>query len=128
MKWIWHLMRSFGYSLQGIRTCFRDEMAFRQECVLAIPHFLGVFLLPISIGIRLYLIALWFLLMAVELLNTAIESVTNLASPQFDKLAAKAKDCASAAVFCVILLLIGSWAIVVWKLVVANAGWYFNHG
>lgn len=117
MKWIGivamtHLFQSLFYSAKGLWACFRDEIAFRQECALAVPHFLAVALLPLSVALRLYLILLWFLLVAIELMNTAIESVTNLASPSFHDLAAKAKDCASAAVFVIILLFFSSWLVI----------------
>ena len=111
-----HFLCSFKYSLAGLGACFRDEAAFRQECALAIPHFAGIFLCPLSVEMRLYLAALWFVLITVELLNTAIEAVVNLVSPEWNALAKKAKDCASAAVFSMISLLILSWGVAIFGL------------
>lgn len=112
-----HLVNSFKYSIAGLRLCFHDEVAFRQECMMAVIHFIALSLIPLTLGQRLYLTAVLIILLAMELLNTAIEAVTNLASPQFHPYAKKAKDCASAAVFCLLLLFFGSWGIVVVKIV-----------
>lgn len=113
MKSINHLFLSLRYSLAGLRACFRDEVAFRQECVLGLVHFVALVLLPLTIGVRFVLVSVWVLLVVVELLNTAIESVVDLVSPQRHPLAAKAKDCASAAVFCMLLLLMACWILAI---------------
>lgn len=115
--WILHGVKAFRYSIQGLRIAFRDEVAIRQEWVLAIPHFAAIVLLPISLPLRLYLAALWFVLLAIELLNTAVEAVVNLVSPEQHPLAGKAKDCGSAAVFCMLMLIGLSWILVVAKLI-----------
>ena len=111
-----HMLRSLRYSFEGVLRCFCDEIAFRQECLLAIPHFAGVFLLPLAWEVKLYLAAVWFVLAAVELLNTAVEAVVNLASPQKHDLAKKAKDVASAAVFFMLVLFGVSWTVVLCSL------------
>ena len=107
-----HIFRSMKHSLDGLIRCFRDEVAFRQECLIAIPHFLGLLILPLGWYVRLFLSALWFMLAVVELMNTAVEAVTNLASPGMHDLAKKAKDVASAAVFMVLILLCLGWVTV----------------
>lgn len=114
-KHVIHFVRAFGYSLAGLWTCFKDEVAFRQECLIAIPHFLAIALLPLPPWVRAFLALLWVLLVTVELLNTAIEAVVNLVSPEWHSLAKKAKDCASAAVFCMSSSLVVAWGwVVVW--------------
>lgn len=115
-KSISHVFRSMKHSLDGLVRCFRDEIAFRQECLIAIPHFLALLMLPLVWYVRLLLAALWFMLAVVELMNTAVEAVTNLASPGMHDLAKKAKDVASAAVFLMIVLLSVSWSIVLYVL------------
>ena len=111
-----HVLRSMKHSLDGLIRCFRDEVAFRQECLIAIPHFLGLLILPLGWYVRLFLSALWFMLAVVELMNTAVEAVTNLASPGMHDLAKKAKDVASAAVFMVLILLCLGWVTVLYVL------------
>ncbi len=50
--------------------------------------------------------------MTVELLNTAVEAVVDLASPEKHDLAKKAKDCGSAAVMCILILIVACWIVV----------------
>lgn len=107
-----HMLGATKYSLKGLRTCFRDEIAFRQECWLGVLHYALIIVLPLSWPLRLYLASIWPLLMAFELMNTAVEAITDLASPDLHELAGKAKDCASAAVFCALMLLLSSWIVV----------------
>ena len=62
----------------------------------------------------LLLLTLAFVL-TTELLNSAIEAVVDLASPQFNELAERAKDMGSAAVF----LSLGT-VVVVWSLIAVD--------
>ena len=65
-----HCFAAFKYSLQGFVTCFKQESAFRQECALGIPHFIMLCVIEMDIWMRVLLVVLWFLLIAVELLNS----------------------------------------------------------
>lgn len=107
-----HLIAAFRYSLAGIKTCWKQETAFRQECAMAIPHLVAICIVTMELWLRFYLVALLVIVLVVELLNTAIEAVVDIASPGRHELAKKAKDCGSAAVFCLLLLLAASWIIV----------------
>ena len=105
-----HLFASAGYSLTGLWACVRDEAAFRQELLVGIVHFGLILWLDLSFAVCIYLTVLYVLLLAIELLNTSIEAVVDLATEgRIHSLAKKAKDCASAAVFCIIVLFVGSW-------------------
>ncbi|MCQ2393133.1 MAG: diacylglycerol kinase [Kiritimatiellae bacterium] len=104
-----HCFAALKYSLHGFLACLREEAAFRQECVLGIPHFIMLSLIEMDAWIRVQLGTLWFLLIAVELLNSGIEAVVDLASPKHHELARKAKDCGSAAVMCLLVLIVGCW-------------------
>lgn len=108
-----HLLKALGYSLAGLKACFRQEVAFRQECLLAVPHFVLVALVPMELWLRFALVAIWFLIIAFELVNTAIEAVVDLASPERHELAKKAKDCGSAAVLSLLVLLGLGWGLAV---------------
>lgn len=101
--------KAFFYSISGLKLALRDEAAFRQE----------LFLVLIMSGICLYLpLAPWLtvtilfshaLVLIVELLNTAVESIVDLASPEFHDGAKKAKDTASAAVLLSLVLGSSLW-------------------
>ena len=107
-KGIRHFCKAFGYSMSGLRFAFR-EPAIRQELLLGIVNCVVLVIFNLPIWSRIVLFALWFLVFVVELLNTAIEAVVDLVSPQFNELAKKAKDLGSAAIFCSLLLFFGGW-------------------
>ena len=97
------------YSEQGIRSAWRDEAAFRQELVLVLQ------LAPLTLWLQLpkldtvLLLALMGLVLVAELLNSGLEAVVDMATPDINVLAGKAKDCGSAAVFVALLMLGGGW-------------------
>ena len=92
-------IESFGYALQGIRDTFAGERNFK------VMLGGGVFAVVMGIVLRIDLIgwavivALIALVLCAELLNTAIEHMVDLASPDVHPLAKKAKDAAAAGVF-----------------------------
>lgn len=108
-----HLFASVRYSWAGLKACFRDETAFRQELCVGIVHFALLFSLPLATSVRVYLTILYVMILTVELLNTAVEAVVDCTVREKRPLAKKAKDCASAAVFCVIAAFTVSWAVIV---------------
>lgn len=109
IKDVRHVSLALGYSFNGFIACFKNETAFRQEVVLGIANLIAVLALPLPLSVRLSMITLWVLLICIELLNSAIEAVVNIASPEFHELAKRAKDYASAAVFCILALFIAGW-------------------
>jgi diacylglycerol kinase (ATP) len=91
---------SFKYAWAGVRYAFMTQRNFRiHTAVGALAISLGIFL-QIEM-VELAVIALTSgLVMALELLNTAIESVVDLTVKQsYHDLAKIAKDCAAGAVF-----------------------------
>jgi len=104
------VFNALRYSEKGMRSAWRDEAAFRQELML-----LAV-LVPLTFWLQLprldtvLLLALMALVLVAELLNSGLEAVVDMTSPGFHTLAAKAKDCGSAAVFVALLALGGAWA------------------
>jgi diacylglycerol kinase (ATP) len=101
-----------GYSLSGLRSCFVNEAAFRQE-VLAFAILLPIlFLLPVSGFMKIVLLLVNTLVLIVELLNSAIEAIVDKASPEFHDLAKRAKDMGSAAVLLSLLVAGIAWTVV----------------
>jgi diacylglycerol kinase (ATP) len=103
---------AFRYSFAGFRTAWRNEHAFRQELLLAIPGAAIALLLPISALEKLLLIAVLMLVLIVELLNSAIESVVDRISLEPNSLSKNAKDLGSAAVFLALTLAVITWLVV----------------
>ena len=110
------IWKALFYSLSGFMSAFRDEAAFRQELLLVIVLTLICLYLPFETGIRAMLICSHVIVLIVELLNTAIESVVDRASPEFHPDAKKAKDTASAAVLLSLVLSGGLWCYAIWTL------------
>jgi diacylglycerol kinase (ATP) len=92
------IARAAGNSLQGLRAVWAREAAFRQEVIasaLLTPVALCARVTPYE---RCALLVSLALVLVVELLNSAIEAVVDLASPDRHPLAGLAKDAGSAAV------------------------------
>lgn len=89
---------SFGYAARGLRWAYRHERNLRVHTVLgALAMALGL-LEGIGSANFVVLVVLLIVVVALELVNTAIEAVTDLAHPGFSPLAGVAKDLAAAAV------------------------------
>ena len=89
---------SFGYAARGLLWAYRHERNLRVHTVLgALAVALGL-LEGIGTTEFLVLVVLLIVVVALELVNTAIEAVTDLAHPGFSRLAGLAKDLAAAAV------------------------------
>lgn len=89
--------RSFLFALQGFRT------ALRQERNIKVMLAGGAFAVAMGLILRIDAVSWPIVLVccgmviAAELLNTAIETVVDLVSPEFHPLAGQAKDIAAAA-------------------------------
>ncbi len=93
------IINAFGYSMQGLRAAFKYESAFRQETVLLIILLPLAILLGQNIVDYSILIGSLLLVLIVELLNSAVEAVVDRVGDEHHKLAGRAKDIGSAAVF-----------------------------
>ncbi len=105
------IVRSCGYSLQGLRATFREEEAFRVEVMLAlllIP--LGLFLGESGVE-KALLTGSVILVLVVEIGNSAIESVVDRLGSEQHELSGRAKDQGSAAVFLSMLLFLLVWGL-----------------
>ncbi len=109
------------YSLEGLRVSFKEEQAFRLEVLIGVVLIPTAILIPVDLAIRILLVFSMVAVLVAELLNSAIEAVTDLVSGEMHHLAKKAKDCASAAVF---LCLIGvgvMWIVALYQWVQSTA-------
>ena len=104
---------AFHYSMAGLRAAFAHEDAFRQEALLAALLIPLACWLPVSATGRAMMIASVFLVLIVELLNSAIEAVVDRVSLDRHHLSKRAKDIGSAAVLLALLNVVVVWACVV---------------
>ena len=109
------LLNATRFSLEGLAEAARREEAFRQELVLA------AVLVPLGLWLgndgveRALLAGSILLLLIVELLNSAIEATVDRVSLEEHALAKRAKDYASAAVMCALVLAGATWLLVLLK-------------
>ena len=93
------LFNAFKYSVAGTLAAFKHEDAFRQEVILS------VILIPLAIYLgqavieQALMIGSILLIIIVELLNSSVEATVDRISIKRHKLAKRAKDIGSAAVF-----------------------------
>lgn len=92
------LYRSFYHAFAGIFATVRDERNIKIHLTVMILVIIFGVLTKISYTEWLICLLLFALVISLELVNTAIEAVVDLASPDIHPLAKKAKDCAAGAV------------------------------
>ncbi|GEB72974.1 Diacylglycerol kinase [Pseudoalteromonas carrageenovora] len=96
-------------SYLGFKAAFIEEAAFRQELLLSI------ILLPISFWLAssvlhwALLVSTLLIILIVELLNSAIEALTDRVSTERHVLSGRAKDMGSAAVTLSLMILMIVW-------------------
>ena len=112
---IMRILFAFKHSGKGFQFLLKNEAAFQQELVLA------VLLVPLSFLIKQTLTELLLLLMVlalvliVEILNTAIETVVDRIGLEHHELSGLAKDLGSAAVLLSLLFAAGVWLTFLWR-------------
>lgn len=110
------LARAFASTCGGLRAAWREEEAFRQECLLAVVAVpLGLWLGANGVE-RALLVGPVFFLLAIELVNSAVEATVDRIGPERHPLSRLAKDLGSAAVFIAFMLLGLNWMLVLaWR-------------
>lgn len=92
------LYKSFGYAFEGIFTCIRNERNIKIHCAAAIAVVIAGFVFKISPTEWCICLTLFGLVISLELVNTAVESVVDLVTEERKPLAKIAKDTAAGAV------------------------------
>ena len=108
------VINAFGYSMSGLAAAYRNEAAFRQEVLLAAVLVPLALFLPASGPGRALMVGSVMLVLVVELLNSAVETVADAVSLDAHPLIGRAKDLGSAAVLLSLLLALATWVVVLW--------------
>lgn len=95
--------------MKGLKAAWVHEAAFRQELMLAIVMLPIALWVDVSTVERLLLILTLFIVLIVELLNSAVEAVVDRVGSEIHPLSGQAKDIASAAVFLALALCGITW-------------------
>lgn len=101
-----------GYSIKGLKAAWVNEAAFRQEaCAMIIMTPLAFWVGETGLE-RALLIAVCFIVVLMELVNSAIEAVVDRISDERHPLSGQAKDIGSAAVFLSLILVAITWSFI----------------
>ena len=112
-KGIVRLYKALGYSYKGFRSAWRSEEAFRLEAILCLV------LIPVALWLgksgpeRALMIFSVLLVPLVELLNSAIEALTDRFGDEIHPLSGTAKDMGSAAVFLSLIIVLAVWGSII---------------
>jgi diacylglycerol kinase len=101
-------LKSFVYAFNGFSYALKTQLSFQMECAATVIVVLLGLYLQLSSNEWLWITLAIALVLMLELLNTAIEVLVDLVSPQIQPKAGIIKDVASAAV-----LIAAAFAIVV---------------
>lgn len=111
------ILMAFTYTFSGLKHALKDEPAFLQEFCLFTPLLIAMIFMPLGIELKLLLFVTSIFVLIVELLNSAIESVVDMVSPEYHDLAKQAKDMGSAAVFLSFVASGAVWLYAIFKLI-----------
>lgn len=106
------LANAFGWSMAGLSAALKHEKAFQQElalCLILMP--LALWLGETGIEKALLLSSL-LLVLIVEILNSALETVVDRFGEEQHLLSGRAKDMGSAAVFLALVNVVICWLLV----------------
>lgn len=109
------IVKATECSRKGFVAAWRFEAAFRQEALLAL------LLLPLSFWLAqsaqhwAVLVSVLLLVLIVELLNSAIETLTDRVSLERHELSGRAKDLGSAAVTLSLTVVAIVWGVALWQ-------------
>lgn len=116
------LLNVIKYSLQGFVHFYKYERSGILHLIVATVIICGSLTLNMKAVEWLFMIFILLVMLAIELLNTAIEAVCDLVSPEYNKLVKVAKDTASAATFCISMALVVAICIIYVPKIVAFLG------
>jgi diacylglycerol kinase (ATP) len=106
------ICKALMWSLKGLRAGWRHEASFRLEVCLVVVLFpLGIWLGhgPVE---KVLLSGSLLLVLAIELLNSALEALVDHVCPDIHPMAERAKDMGSAAVFIAMLGVLLTWLLI----------------
>lgn len=107
-----HLIKATGYSIKGLKQAV-TETAFQHELIMAAVLIPAAFWLGESAVEWALMIGSVLLVLTVELLNSAIESVVDRVGMEYHELSGRAKDLGSAAVTMALAIMCVTWLLLI---------------
>ncbi len=99
-KDITKIIRSVRFGAKGLRHAFRTDKSFHMEVMYGLPTYLvvGMFLWPFTSWELLFFVLSYALILIVELVNTAFETMLERVHPEDHELIGMSKDMGAGAV------------------------------
>jgi diacylglycerol kinase (ATP) len=107
-----HLAGAGKYALAGLRRAWLEEQAFRHEVIVLAALPFALYIRDAAPGLWALALGGWLVLMAVELLNSAVENAFDLITRERDERVKAGKDMASAAILLTLAANVGIWLFV----------------
>lgn len=85
-------LNSFKFALKGIKTVWIEESNFKIQSIIAILVLISTFYFNFSLIESLFVVLAIVLVLASEMINTAIEDLCNKIEPNQDQIIGKVKD------------------------------------
>jgi len=108
------IIKSFAYAFSGVVYCIRTERNFRIHMAAAVTSAILAYFYKISsdqISLLLFTIVFVFV---TEMVNTAVEKVVDICSPDYSRAAKIAKDVAAGAVLVAAVCAVGVAVLLFW--------------
>ena len=105
------VVRAMRWSLMGLRAAWRVESSFRLEVYLATLMVPAALWLGSGALERVLMVGSVLLVLAGELLNSALEAAVDRFGPERHELIGRAKDMGSAAVFVLMVNVVFCWSL-----------------
>lgn len=86
------LLRSFRHAVRGIATTFRTERSFRVQVAVGVVVLALLFMLPLAAWERAIIVLVVTLVLVLELVNSSLERLVDLAKPRLHAYAGEIKD------------------------------------
>jgi diacylglycerol kinase (ATP) len=115
VRGIKRIPRAIACSLKGYKAVWLYESGFRQYAVVAALLSPASFYISQSTTHWFVLIASLVFLLFSEIINSAIEAVSDAVIPEYNELIGRAKDMGSAGVFTAVLLVILIWGVSIYQ-------------
>jgi diacylglycerol kinase (ATP) len=106
------VLKAAKWSIQGLAAAWLHESSFRLEvCLFVVLAPMGIWLGQTPVE-QVLLVGVLILVLAAELLNSAVEAVIERFGNELHDLAGRAKDMGSAAVFVLMMNALLAWGLI----------------
>jgi diacylglycerol kinase (ATP) len=109
MKIKYNLFKNTRYAIEGIICALKYETSFRIEIMLLFVNIFFLFILKLDLFYNFIIIFSSLLILIVELINSALENISDFCTTKKNYLIKRVKDLGSAAVFVSFIFHIFCW-------------------